>query len=253
LSFDFHQSNARDGRGRWPVVLCWLVILAMGGGAHAQQAASPSNQDGASPTIEGAKTNVAVADKPPFWVAGVVITPAQRSAFLVVRDDTRRDTGVVTLREGQSYEGYRVRAIDADRVHFDRNGVETSVVVGRPADAPGSVPDAVRRPFVILGPDKPIPNIPATGRSLKRGEGSRAAPLPQGSASESPAPDPEVLGKIFDALSNSPQFQQRMEEQRSVIQRKLESTEPMPSPQRGPQPDRLPDVPASNAPPTAPR
>jgi len=166
---------------------------------------------------------VAAVAPPPFWVAGVVITQAQRSAILVVLDAARRDVGVITLREAQSYGDYRLATIESDRVLFERDGTVFPVVVGRPYAGPRGTPDSAPRAFFIPGPDKPTPDVPSTRPPLKRGgePGASAAAPPDAAPSEN-APDPEALGKFLERLFSHPLVEQKMQELRPAIQQSLE-------------------------------
>ena len=197
--------------------LAWLVVLGTASGAHAQSPAAPPAAKSAA-TVEGAPAAAAV---PPFWVAGVVITESRRSAVVVVLDETRRDVGVVTLREAESYGGYRLATIEADRVLFERDGTVFPVVVGRPYAGPGGTSDAAPRAFFIPGPDKPTPDVPSTRRPFKGGAESGATAAAPDPASES-APDPEALGKFLERLFGHPLMQQKMQELRPAIQQSLE-------------------------------
>ena len=199
------MSPRSQGR-RW-LILAALTVAAMPSWTDAQ--GPPVSNPGA---VQTAPAPGATTETQPFWVAGVVITSAQRSAFVVVLDDRRRDVGVVTLREGESYGGYRVATVEADRVLFERNGTVVPVVVGRPSDG--------RRPFVILGPDKPTPDVPYA-RPERKGKAD-AVPAPRGNVPNAQAPDPDVLKNTLEALTDHPQFQQRMQERRPLIQRSLE-------------------------------
>ena len=156
---------------------------------------------------------VAAVAAPPFWVAGVVITQAQRSAVLVVLDEARRDVGVITLRQAESYGGYRVATIESDRVLFEREGTVFPVVVGRPYSGPRGAPDSAPRAFFIAGPDKPTPDVPYTRPA------SVAVPS---DAPSGDAPDPEALGKFLERVFNHPLVERKMQELRPVIQQSLE-------------------------------
>src|SRR5712691_13163317 len=160
--------------GAWPhlqrlMALAWMVVFGTASGAHAQSASSPpaANANGVAPAVQSSAMDAATAAPPPFWVAGVVITQAQRSAVLVVLDEAGRDVGVITLRQAESYGGYRVATIESDRVLFEREGTMFPVVVGRPYAGPRAAPDSAPRAFFIPGPDKPTPDVPSTRRPVK--------------------------------------------------------------------------------------
>jgi type II secretory pathway component PulC len=118
-------------RGGRAAAAAGFVALALTGPLSAQDAPAPG---AAAPR----PTPGAAADAgPPFLVTGVVITPARRSAMLVVLDESRRQAGVVTVREGESYEGYRLAAVEESGVVLERNGTQFPMVVGRPWEDPG--------------------------------------------------------------------------------------------------------------------
>jgi len=206
--------NPRSHGYHW-LILASFIVVGIPSWTDAQDPSAsrePSTGKGSPTAIQTTPATSATTETQPFWVAGVVITAAQRSAFLVVLDDVRREVGVVTLREGESYGGYRVATVEADRVFFERNGTVVPVVVGRPHGGPSGAVSAPARSFFIPGPDKPTPDVPYTGPQFKRRGEAGAAPAPPGNAPDSQAPDPEALKKILEALSNHPQFQQRMQE-----------------------------------------
>jgi hypothetical protein len=220
--------------------LAWLLVLGTCAGAHAQ---GSSTRPGSGADEDAAVRNDdATVGAPPFLVAGVVIAPARRSAMLVVLDDARREIGVVNVREGESYGGYRVAKVEPERVLFERNGTVSPVIVGRPYAGPRGAGDAPQRPrfFFVPGPDKPTPEIPYLGPQVDRG-GGPSAPSAVSDAPSANDPDTEVIQKFLERVFSDPELQQNLRK--------------MPSPLRGPQQDRLPDVPAAaaNAPPTAPR
>ena len=176
--------------------------------------------DKAPAPSRNAPISITTAAAAPFWVAGVVITLAQRSAVLVPLDEARRETGVVTLREGESYEGYRLATVEPTRVLLEQNGAVFSVMVGRPHTGPRGTPDAGPRvgPIFIPGPDRPKPDLEYTGPQVRRGEG---ATIPAGGGGGTPA-DPKAVENFIDRLFNHPQMQERIEEIRPVMRERLE-------------------------------
>ncbi len=195
----------------------------MSSGVHAQGTSSSREATGnenptAVQTAPGAATTVGA---PPFWLAGVVITPAQRSALLVVLDDTRREVGVITLREGESFGGYRVAAVEPSGVLLEQSGVVFSVVVGRPYTGPRGTPDVGPRagagPIVIPGPDQPTPDLEYTGPQVKRGQGNAVSGGAGGNS-----PDPEAVQNFLQRLFSDPQLQEKVEEMRPIIRQRLE-------------------------------
>ena len=219
-----HRSASPRSRGRRWLALAWLVVVGTSSGVHAQDTSSSRNDSTGTEgpaTVQAAPADVATAGAPPFWVAGVVIAPAQRSALLVVLDDTRREVGVVTLREGESYGGYRVAAVESARVLLEQNGAVFPVPVGRPYTGPKGVPDVSARPgsgpIFIPGPDKPTPDLEYTGPQVRRGGGN----APSGGAGGT-SPDPEAVDNFLQRVFSNPQLQQKIEERRPIIREKLE-------------------------------
>src|SRR5688572_11610486 len=149
----------RSVHRRWPALL-GLVLIGTSSVVHAQ---SPSS----SPEPVQATPAAATPDAPRFWLAGVGITSAQRSALLVLLDDARREVGVLTRREGESFGGYRVAAVEPSRVLLDRGGVVVPIVVGRPNTGPGMPLAGPRVPIFIPGPDKPTPDLEYTGPQVR--------------------------------------------------------------------------------------
>jgi hypothetical protein len=215
----------------------------MSSGAQAQGVSlSPaSNGAGGAPAVQASPANDVTAGVPPFWVAGVVITSARRSAMVVVLDEKRREVGVVTLREGETYGGYRVATVEADRVLFEQNGTVVPVIVGRPYAGPRGAADAPSRPrfFFIPGPDKPTPDFEYSGPQGRYG--------PPGGVSGAPSensPDVEVIQNLLERVFSDPGLQQQIPQMRPTMQQ-LERVRQ----------DRLPEIPAagSNTPPAASR
>jgi len=195
----------------------------MSSGAHAQDTSS-SREDSTGtedPTAaQTAPVAVTTVEAPPFWLAGVVIAPAQRSAILVVLDDTRRDVGLITLREGESFGGYRVAAVEPARVLLEQNGTVFSVLVGRPRTGPKGTTDVPRAgsgPIFIPGPDKPTPDLESTGSQVTREQGNAASGTTSGSS-----PGPEAVQNFLERLFNNPQLQQKIEEMRPIMRQRLE-------------------------------
>jgi hypothetical protein len=184
----------------------------MSSGAHAQHPSSSPEP------VQVAPDATATPGAPPFWLAGVVITAAKRSALLVVLDDMRREVGVITLREGESFGGYSVAAVEPSRVLLNRGGVVFPVIVGRPDTGPKGMPHAGPRvPIFIPGPDKPTPDLEYTGPQVKRDQGNAVS----GGAS-GPPPDPEAVQNFLQRLFSHPQIQQTVEEIRPVMRQRLE-------------------------------
>lgn len=198
-------------RHLWLALAC-LVVVAMSSPTHGQD--TSSSQEG---PVQNAPANVATAETPPFWLAGVVITPDQRSAVLVVLDDARREVGFTTLREGESLGGYRLAAVEPGHVLLERGDARFAVPVGRPKSAADTTARGGSKPAFIPGPEKPTPDVPYTGPQVNRGVGSVTSGDGGGAGLEPPAQN------ILQRLLESPQFQQRVEEMK---QRRLDRVQP---------------------------
>ncbi len=229
-----HRPASPRSRGRRWLALACLIVVGTSSGVHAQDTAS-SRKDSAGDEGPAAAqiipAAVSTAGAPPFWVAGVVITAAQRSALLVVLDDARHEVGVVTLREGESFGGYRVATVEPSRVLLEQNGTVVSVVVGRPYTGPRGAPDMNARagsgPIFIPGPDKPTPDLEYTGPQVTRGQGSGTSGGAGGTS-----PEPEAVQNFLERLFSNPQLLQKVEEMRPIIRQQLErAKQDGPSPQ----------------------
>lgn len=190
-------------RGR--LAVAWLVVAGTWSPAHAQDAPRPS-----PPVAETVPAPATPAAPPPVWVAGVVVTADQRSAVLVLLDDNRREIGLLTLREGESFSGYRLAAVEPSRVLIEQNGTIHSVAVGRPR----AEPDAGRRVIFVPGPDRPTPDLEATGRPTNR--------RPPAATDGGPPPDPEAVQGFLERLFNDPTLRDRIEQRRPLMRQRLE-------------------------------
>ena len=210
-------------RRRW-VALAWLVVVGMSSGVHAQDTSSSrddsTGNEGAA-AVQAGPAAIATVGAPPFLVTGVVIAPAQRSAMLVVLDDRRREVGVILLREGESFDGYRLAAVEPARVLLEQSGTLFSVPVGRPLSGPKGPPDvgsyAGSGPHFIPGPIKPTPDLEYNGPQVRRGAGSGESGEVGG-----PSPDPGALQNFLEGLFSHPQLRQKVEEMRPNIRQSLE-------------------------------
>ena len=150
-----------------------------------------------------------------------MITAAQRSTLLVVLDDTRREVGVITLREGESFGGYRVAAVEPARVLLEQSGTVFAVGVGRPHTGPRGAPDVNARagsgPIFIPGPDKPTPDLEYTGPQVTRGQRSATSGGDGGTS-----PELEAVRNFLERLFSNPRLQQKIEEMRPAIRQQLE-------------------------------
>jgi hypothetical protein len=193
-----------------------VVVAGPWGPARAQDAAS--EHAAAAPV---APTAVATDAPPPFWVAGVVIGPARRSAILVALDDARREIGLITLHEGESYNGHRVAAVEPARVLLEREGKVFALVVGRPYDGPRGTSDAAPRasagPIFVPGPDKPTPDVEYTGPQVPRGQSTAAS----SGAAES-QPSAEAVGNFLERVFGHPQMRQQLEEIRPIVRQRMD-------------------------------
>lgn len=201
----------RRFRGLRAVALAWSLTGGLCVPAVAQEAG----------TRAGA---IAPAASAPFWVAGVVIGPARRSAILVPLDDARREQGIVTLLEGQSYNEYRLVTVEPARVVLEANGTLVSLGIGRPYSgprgAPGAGPRAATGPIFTPGPDKPRPDVEYMGRQIPRGGGAEAT---SAGARERP-PDTETVQNFVERVFGHPKFQQQIEEIRPLIRQRMDRT-----------------------------
>jgi hypothetical protein len=206
---------SRRARGRRWVALAGLVLAGLSGPASAGD-----TREERPATAQVAPIPVAVGPAPPFWVAGVVIGPARRSAILVPLDDARRELGVVTLHEGESYDNYRLVAVEPARVLLEQDGAVLALGVGRPYSGPRGAPEPGTRPtgpIFIPGPDKPKPDIEYTGPQVRRSQGSGSS----GVTTET-APDSEQVQNFVERLFSHPQIQQQIEEIRPVVRQKMD-------------------------------
>jgi hypothetical protein len=141
--------------------------------------------------------------------------------MLVLLDDRRREVGVVLLREGESFDGYRLAAVEPARVLLEQSGTLFSVPVGRPLPAPKGAPDggphAGSGPHFIPGPIKPTPDLEYKGPQVRRGAGSGESGEVGG-----PSPDPGALQNFLERVFSHPQLQQKVEEMRPNIRQSLE-------------------------------
>ena len=189
-------------RYRW-LALAGIVVVATSSPARGQDPSSSRERP-----AQNAPANAATAETPPFWLAGVVITPAQRSAVLAVLDDARREVGFTTLREGESFGGYRLVAVEPGRVLLERGDARFAVPVGRPKGAADTSARGGAGPAFIPGPQRPTPDVPYAGPQVIRGAGPITSDGSGGAGLEPPAQN------ILQRLLESPQFQQRIEEMR---------------------------------------
>jgi type II secretory pathway component PulC len=182
--------SAASPRVRRSVAVAWLVVLGTAATVHAQSALPqpPSSTPASAPGVQ--------SPAPPFWVAGVVLTAARRSASVVVLDDARRDVGLVTVREGENYGGYRLASVQSDRVLFERDGTVIAVPVGRPSESRAAPSPARPSFFFIPGPDTPTLDVP-------RDQARREA-APSDAAAPPNRLDPEALKMLLERLSDAP-------------------------------------------------
>jgi hypothetical protein len=144
--------------------------------------------------------------------------------MLVLLDDRRREVGVVLLREGESFDGYRLAAVESARVLLEQSGTLFSVPVGRPLPAPRGAPDvgphAGSGPHFIPGPIKPTPDLEYKGPQVRRGAGSGESGEVGG-----PPPDQAALQNFLERVFSDPQLRQKVEEMRPNIRQSLERPE----------------------------
>ena len=129
--------------------------------------------------------------------------------------------GAILLREGESFDGYRLAAVEPARVLLEQSGTLFSVPVGRSLPAPKGVPDigphAGSGPHFIPGPVKPTPDLEYKGPQVRRGAGSAESGEGGG-----PSPDPVALQNFLERLFGDPQLRKKVEEMRPNIRQSLE-------------------------------
>jgi hypothetical protein len=137
--------------------------------------------------------------------------------MLVLLDGMRREVGVVLLREGESFDGYRLTAVESARVLLEQSGTLFSVPVGRPLPGPKGAPDvgpyAGSGPHFIPGPVKPTPDLEYKGPQVRRGAGS-------GESGE--VGDQAALQNFLERVFSDPQLRQKVEEMRPNVRQSLE-------------------------------
>ena len=175
-----------------------LLTLALGvGSASAQDLSAEGERRSAgpatvSPESDGDESEEGSADgepatgaPPPLRVAGTVIAPPLRSAWVVILDEQGQERGSLRVDEGDTVAGYRVVGIRTDRVSFERDGETFEIPVGRPGVLDSIAPTAPRgRPIFLPGP-APTPDLPF--------EGSRRSP-----ADDPLPPNIEEAGKATE-------------------------------------------------------
>jgi len=115
------------------VVLLHLVVLLIGQAAWANserpQAAAPAGRTEPIPPSS-------------LRVTGIVISPQKKVTLIGILDEQGQEVETVWATEGETVKGYRLVAIEVDRVSFEQDG-ETFVIAISSARAPlpSVVPD----------------------------------------------------------------------------------------------------------------
>jgi hypothetical protein len=200
----------------------------------------------ARPGAPGARSVGLAASGPEWFVTGTILAPPTKAALVVGMDQEGRETGSVRVNEGETVGGYRVIAVEEDRVSLERSGQLFTVRLGRSLPSPGR--DAPPTPPGEVTPGTPDPElarggrpVAVTGASPSRGLARVVGP------DRSPRPDADELRHTvqpaLEALRDHPRFRQKMEQVTPVLQRRLEESRAAGS---DPHADR-PDAPAQSA------
>jgi type II secretory pathway component PulC len=72
------------------------------------------------------------ADEPPFRIAGIIVAPNARLVQIIILDATGRGGKALTLKEGSTLEGYRIKHIDQKQVLLEKDGKEIRASLGNP-------------------------------------------------------------------------------------------------------------------------
>jgi hypothetical protein len=138
---------------------------------------------------------------PTLMVTGTIVAPPRNAAVIAVLDAAGRETGSVRVTEGETVAGYRVTAVEPDRVSFEASGRRFTVRLGGALPAAGT--DAASGPIettassrtasVVVGPDGVPP-----------GDIRRAEP-------------------VLKVLREHPRIHQKLEEVRPLLRRRLEA------------------------------
>jgi hypothetical protein len=124
---------------------------------------------------------------------------------IVTLDAAGRETGSVRVAEGETVDGYRVTAVEPDRVSFEASGRSFTVRLGGALPATGTdtasrsiAPTPVRMAGVAVGPD----GVPPRGSDevLRRAE------------------------PVLDVIREDPRIRQKLREVSPRIQRRLEES-----------------------------
>jgi hypothetical protein len=188
-------------------------------------AADEVRQTTAPAGSEEERAAVRAASGPTLLVAGTILAPPRKAAIVVTVDQDGRETGSVQVNEGDTVDGYRVTAVEPDRVLFEAFGQTFTVRLGGPlpptaAAAPYKQTETT--PTAIPAPEPArVRRVPAARDASSRS----AAAVGQ---DRSPPPNADELRAkaqpLLDALRNHPLFKQKLEQVRPLIQQKLEES-----------------------------
>ena len=219
--------------------LALFIALAAGAPAFAAGDGQPTTPSAGSP---GANPAVRAAPPATLLVAGVILAPPTKAAVIVTLDRDGRETASVRVNEGEIVDGYRVAAVEPDRVFFEGSGQTFAVRLGRPlppASAPkGPTETTEQAPTASPGRGRPrIRRVPA------------GTVAPSAGPEQSPPPNIDELRKkaqpVLDALRNHPGLRQKFEQMRPVIRQRVEDSRAAGSEQHAGRGDAQPQPPAS--------
>jgi hypothetical protein len=202
------------------LAIALLGALVLGLPAAAADEVRPTTEPAGT---EEAKASAPAASGPTLLVAGTILAPPRKAAVVVTLDQDGRETGSVQVDEGDTVDGYRVTAVEPDRVSFEGFGQTFTVRLGGPPPAAATG-----------APSTPTEATPTAIPTRERARGGRApavtGALSRGSAAvgqdRSPPPNAaelrEKVQPLLDALREHPRFRQKLEQVRPLIRQRLE-------------------------------
>jgi len=115
------------------LVRCSSALILLAGSAWGQPAAdTPPGTD---------EAQITPLAQPPLRVLGTAILAEKRIAVIELLDEQGRETGVLSVPEGETVHGYRVSRVEVDRVLVDRDGQSLLLAVGHGPTAPAALPE----------------------------------------------------------------------------------------------------------------
>lgn len=119
------------------LVSCSSALILLAGSAWGQPAAdTPPGTD---------EAQITPLAQPPLRVLGTAILAEKRIAVIELLDEQGRETGVLSVPEGETVHGYRVSRVEVDRVLVDRDGQSLLLAVGHGPTAPAALPKSQER------------------------------------------------------------------------------------------------------------